>query len=142
MNSRAQMGFIGEDLISLLVIVLALAGFFVFINTLFSVHVTGNAESDVYRRTWMLADFLSTEWAYTDSYNVTHARLLDTEKTCSQCPSIPELNLSISVKDLRENKTLCTCGPPVEGKTARLPTALRYNNTNTHPGILEVKATR
>lgn len=140
MNSKAQMGLVGEDLISLVVIVLASAGFFIYINNLFTAYIAGNAEADIYRSTWVLADLLSTEWSYTDSCNVSHTRLLDTEKICISYPSIPEINLSISVKDLRENKTLCTCGPPVEGKVAKLPAAIRYNITDIRPGILEVKA--
>ncbi len=143
MKNRGQMGLIGEDTVSLIIIILALSGFLMFTNTLFGAHISENTALNLHRRAWTTADVLSFNWAYTDHLNITHPRLIDTQKICINCPTIPDYTLSVTVKDLRENKELCNCGPSLtEYKTARLPVALRFNYTKTHPGTIEVRIKR
>jgi len=139
-----QMGPVGEDLVSLVVIVLAVATLLIALNTIYTSYVVRNAELDMYRTAWVTADKLSTEWARTDSSNVTHSRLLDPDKICKNCPFIPGYGLNITVIDLREKKRLCSCGSPFsnETKIARIPVALRFNYTSVHPGVIELRIWR
>lgn len=139
-----QMGPIGEDLISLVVIVLAIAALLIALNTIYTSYVVKNTELDMYRMAWITADKLSTEWACTDSSNVTHSRLLDLDKICKNWPSVPEYGLNLTVKDLRTDKMLCSCGSSFsnETKIARMPVALRFNYTDVHPGVIEIRIWR
>jgi len=135
------MGPLGEDLISLVVIVLAVAALLIALNTIYTSYVVKNADLDMYRMAWITADKLSTEWGCTDSSNVTHSRLLDLDKICKNWPSVPEYELNFTVTDLREKKELCSCGSSFsnETKIARIPVALRFNYTDVHPGVITVR---
>ncbi len=139
MKSRCGQ-MLGEDLISLVIIVLAIAAFLVALNTIYTSYVVKNAELNMYRMAWITADKISTEWAYTDSSNVTHSRLLDVNGMCTNISSCGyELNLTVT--DLREKKRLCSCGSSFSNTTkiARIPVALRFNYTDVRPGFIEVR---
>jgi hypothetical protein len=141
-SKRGQMGALGEDLISLVIIVLAIAALLIFMNTIFTDHVIKNAELDMYRMSWIIADKISTEWAYTDSSNVTHSRLLDVNKICTNAPE-PGYGLNLTVTDLGGGERLCSCGSsPGDGKTARIPVAIRFDYTDVRPGFVEVRIWR
>ncbi|OYT42374.1 MAG: hypothetical protein B6U86_00345 [Candidatus Altiarchaeales archaeon ex4484_43] len=143
-SNLGQMGPIGEDLISLVIIVLAIVTLLMALNTIYTSYVVRNAELDMYRMAWITADKLSTEWARTDPSNVTHSRLLDLDRICKNWSSIPEYGLNLTVTDLREKKRLCSCGSSFsnETKIARIPVALRFNYTDVHPGVIEVRIWR
>lgn len=144
MKSKGQAGPLGEDLISLIVIVLSIAVLLVAFNTIYMSYIVRNAELSMYRAAWTTADRISTEWAYTDSSNVTHSRLLDVNKICKKNPILSGYILNMSVIDLQTDKILCTCGylPLNNTKQAKLPVALRFNHTMIHPGMLEVRISR
>ncbi len=143
--TRGQMGPIGEDLISLTIIVLAIAFLLIALNTAITNHTLNNIELDTYRTAWTTADKLSTEWAYTDSSNTTHSRLLDVNKICrNYTPAPTGYELYYTITDLRENKKICSTGSSLSNttKTAKIPVALRFDYNKVHPGILEVRIGR
>jgi hypothetical protein len=140
MKSKGQMGPLGEDLIPLMVIVLAMAAWLVALNIVYTNYIVRNVELSIYRTAWTTADEISAEWAYTDSSNVTHSRLLDVDKICKKNPILPGYTLNIYVRDLKKDRILCTYGSLSSNTTkkAKLPVALRFNHTEIHPGMLEV----
>jgi hypothetical protein len=125
------MNDIWEDIISLTVIVLALATYLVLLNTIFTNHIMQDAAAEKYRRTQGAADILATQWAYGAD-----AGILDPAKICAACPQ----NISVSVYDMRKKQKVCECGYPINGTVVRLAAALRYDRSDIAPAELEVTA--
>ncbi len=139
-DKKGQFLSIGEDVPSLIIVILAIAVLLVSLNSIFTNNLMRNFEMDMYRAAWIMADKASTDWAYVDSSGIAHARLLDKDKICSSCSSLAEYNLSYKVDDLRLKNQICSCGNVSSDtkKVIRLPVAIRYNYTDVHPGSLVV----
>lgn len=141
-NNKGQAGPIGEDLILLIILVLAIAVLLVTLNNLFINHVSMSNQLDSYRVAWVIADKISTDWAYV-YYNSTNTRLLNVSKICKNCiPSFSNYNLNYKVNDLRDEMLLCSCGSTLPStnftKIIKLPVAIRFSQNKVHPGILEI----
>jgi hypothetical protein len=127
------MNDIWEDIISLAVIVLALATYLILLNTMFANQMIQNGIAEKYRRAQTTADLLATQWAY-GSGNTTIARLLDLAKVCTDCPQ----NVSVAVTDIRKKQKICECSPGAAGAVFRLPTAVRYDHSDVAPAEIMV----
>ncbi len=138
MGGRGQAGPLGEDFISLIVVVLAVVVLVVFLLGVLQNQFFRFRELDMYRVGWVVADGVSTEWAYNP-----YCRVLDAARVCSNCSvSFSGYNFSYLVWSLRDSVEVCSCGPSSYGgdvKVIRLPTALRLNRTDTVPSVLEVR---
>jgi hypothetical protein len=127
------MNDIWEDIISLAVIVLALATYLILLNTMFANQTIQNGIAEKYRRAQITADLLATQWAY-GSGNATIAGLIDPAKMCSNCPP----NVSVAVNDIRKKQKICECSPGAAGAVYRLPVAVRYDQSDVAPAEIEV----
>jgi hypothetical protein len=127
------MNDIWEDLISLAVIVLALAAYLILLNTMFANQMNQNGITEKYRRAQTTADLLATQWAYGPG-NATAARLLDPAKMCTACPP----NVSVVVNDIRKKQKICECGLGAAAAVYRLPAAVRYDQSDVAPAELKV----
>jgi hypothetical protein len=123
------MNDIWEDLISLTVIVLALAAYLVLLNTIFTNQMIQSAAAEKYRRTQGTADLLAAEWSYG-----TETGLLDPAKICVGC----QQNTSVAVYDMRKKQKICECGSPINGTVIRLPAAVRYGEADIAPAEITV----
>jgi hypothetical protein len=126
------MNDIWEDIISLTVIVLALAAYLVLLNTIFTNQIMQDAAAEKYRRTQGTADLLSAEWSHGADIGV-----LDPAKICATCPQ----NTSVSVYDMRKKQKICECGSGANGTVAKLPAAIRYDKSDVAPALIEVRLT-
>lgn len=131
------MNDIWEDLISLTVIVLALAAYLILLNTIFTNQMTQDAAAEKYRRTQTLGEILAAQWVYEDARNITQEMVLDIAKICVGCPQ----NTSAAVYDMRKKQKICECGHPLNGTVARLPAAVRYGQSDVAPAMIEARLT-
>lgn len=123
------MNDIWEDLISLTVIVLALAAYLILLNTIVTNQFIKDAATEKYARTQNTADILATQWAYG-----TETGLLDPTKICATCPP----NTSVAVYDLRKKQKICECGSKINGTVIKTPIAVRRDYSDVAPAELAV----
>ena len=137
MNSRGQAGFVGEDLIALVVVVLSLVSLMVYVNHLFSKQAITEKGLEESQTAWFIAEAQAKKWSYGVAKQGLNKSLL-----CTDIPELIGYDLSFKVTDLRDNLTLCERGPKIKGKIASLPVVIYYNLSKKNPGILDVAAAK
>ncbi len=139
-DRRGQMSPLGEDLISIVVVVLSITAVLTTLNLFLSSKITDCRETSIYEKSWLLAELTATMWSFNNSTS-RYTRLLDADRICSECPRAEGYDTHYTVKDLLDGKILCSCGTPVNNsRNVRLPVAIRAGNNKTHPGIINVRA--
>ncbi|MEM4347624.1 MAG: hypothetical protein QW802_03455 [Candidatus Altiarchaeota archaeon] len=141
-GTKGQAGPLGEDLVLLIILILAIAILLTALNNLLTNYVSASAKLDIYRTAWIIADKVSTEWSYVDSSS--YSRLLDVSKICKNCTfSFSNYKLNYKVNDLEDGILLCSCGADFSStnftRIVKLPVAIRFSQSEVHPGTLEVE---
>ncbi len=142
------MGPLGEDLIHIVVAVLAVAVILAVTVKTFADHEIRHAKLDLYRSALITADKASTQLSW-ESPQSKHTRVLDTEKLKNMdCNSLCDgKKCSIIVVDQKKEEEW-TCGSldshtPKLGKiTINLPASIRTDEKNYHPGTLSLTLAR
>jgi hypothetical protein len=135
MNNRGQAGPLGEDILALVVIVLALAAYVTALNSTYAGRIIQRTQADKSLLNMQTAAYLATQWGYQSEQNTSYSRLIDPAKACIICPS----GVFAELKDIETNQTLCSCGNRTDGTVTKLPVAIRYNITAVSAGTLETR---
>jgi hypothetical protein len=159
LNNKGQAGPLGEDMIYLIVVVLAISALLVVVVKAFADHEIKYAKLDSYRSAQVTADKVSTMLAWESGQSgVIRSRVLDADALVGLGGSCDEFckDCMIRVIDRDDGgnpdveKELWSCGntgdslpdPDLLSASIKLPVSIRIDITEFHPGILEVTVVR
>lgn len=134
MNNRGQASPLAEEVILLVIIVLALSTYLLLLNDLYTAYTLQHNIEKTSFKAKQVASALASGWAYTVAQNTTYLRLVDSAKACSGCPE----NIGVEVIDLKTKQVICSCGTIRGGARAEVPVAIRYSIIDVRPGMIAV----
>ncbi len=149
-NNKGQAGPIGEDMVYMIIVVLAIAALLVVVVKAFADHEVKYAKLDMYRSALITADRISTDLAW-DYEGSKRTRILDINKI--NCEDLYKKckNCFVGIKDRTKPEDEWICNnkpknslpePDLVAATIRLPVSIRIDVKEFHPGILEVTVVR
>ena len=154
------MGPLGEDMVYMIIVVLAIVAILIVVVNAFADHTIKYAKLDAYRLALITADKVSTDLSWKSQDDVARSRILDAEELDKKpkggsCKDLCENCAGICVLDEKEESTkiMWFCGDPACNKDSpvetdlvsaaiKLPVSIRMNPQEFHPGILEITVDR
>lgn len=149
-NNKGQMGPGGEDLIHIVIVVLAIAAILVIVAKTFIDHEIRYAKLDIYRSALINADRISTTLSW-ESSDVKHTRVLDDVKVRDivnhDCGSLcnGEKCLVTVIDRKTGDRWHCTgslSSYSLANVTIKLPVSIRIDAKEFHPGVLDLTLAR